>query len=46
MLKESCRDPNFLYDAKDYTLNTSLDSKKMGKPLLVFIHKVMHEEPI
>ena len=41
MLKERCRDPNVLNDTKDYTLHTYLDSKKMGQPLLVCIHKVM-----
>ena len=46
MLRERCRDPNVLYDAKEYTLHTYLDSKKMDKPLLVCIHKVMHQEPV
>ena len=46
MLKERCRDPNVLYDAKDYTLHTYKDSVKMDQPLLVCINKVMHQEPV
>ena len=46
MLRERCRDPNVLYDAKEYTQHTYWDSEKMDKPLLVCIHKVMHQEPV
>ena len=44
MLKERCRDPNVLYDAKDYTLHTYKDSVKMDQPLLVCINKVKHKK--
>ena len=44
MLRERCRDPNVLYDAKEYTHHTYWDSEKMDKPLSVCIHKVMHQE--
>ena len=46
MLKERCRDPNMLYDAKDYTLHTYKDSVRMDEPLFVCINKVKHKEPV
>ena len=32
MLKERCRDPNVLYDAKEWTLHNYQDSVIMGQP--------------
>ena len=46
MLKERCRDPNVLYNARDYTLHTYKDSVRMEDPLFVCINKVKHREPV
>ena len=46
MLKERCRDPNVLYDAKDHTIDTYKDSVRMDEPLFVCINKVKHKEPV
>ena len=46
MLELRCRDPNVLYNASGYTLDTYKDSLQMEDPLLVCINKVKHREPI
>ena len=46
MLKERCRDPNVLNNARDYTLHTYKDSVQMEDPLFVCINKVKHREPV
>ena len=46
MLKERCRDPNVLYDAKEWTLHNYQDSVKMGTPLMMCVPKVIRPEPI
>ena len=46
MLKERCRDPNVLYNAKEWTLHNYQDSVKMGAPMMMCVHKVVHPEPI
>ena len=46
MLELRCHDPNILYNAGGYTLDTYKDSLQMEDPLLVCINKVKHREPI
>ena len=46
MLELRCHDPNILYNAGSYTLDTYKDSLQMEDPLLVCINKVKHKEPI
>ena len=42
MLKELCRNPNVLYDAKEWTLHKYKDSVKMGTPMTMCVHKVVN----